>query len=90
MPEGLARLLAAVTSSLVEETKLVGSFRSPGLKAPRPDRPTGVPAPDAATPPLHPRKDARVGPVVASPHGVEAQTCALVREGSTWGRSYNR
>lgn len=37
-----------------------------------------------------PRTDARCGPELSSPHGVEAQTCILVGEGRTWGRSYYR
>ncbi len=37
-----------------------------------------------------PRTDSSCGPEVSSPHGVEAQTCVLVGEGRTWGRSYYR
>ncbi|WP_374774769.1 hypothetical protein OG756_19360 [Streptomyces sp. NBC_01310] len=37
-----------------------------------------------------PRTDSRCGPELSSPHGVEAQTCVLVSEGHTWGRSYYR
>ncbi len=37
-----------------------------------------------------PRTDSRCGPELSSPHGVEAQTCVLVSEGRTWGRSYYR
>ncbi|MFD4241315.1 hypothetical protein ACFWP3_06955 [Streptomyces sp. NPDC058525] len=54
----------------------------------------------AATPPAagperrgpieQPRTDSRCGPELSSPHGVEAQTCVLVGEGQTWGRSYYR
>ncbi|MET9320044.1 hypothetical protein ABZX75_07580 [Streptomyces sp. NPDC003038] len=41
-------------------------------------------------PSAQPRTDARCGPELSSPHGVEAQTCVLVGEGRTWGRSYYR
>ncbi len=37
-----------------------------------------------------PRTDARCGPELSSPQGVEAQTCVLSGEGRTWGRSYYR
>ncbi|MFD6180286.1 hypothetical protein [Streptomyces goshikiensis] len=36
------------------------------------------------------RTDSRCGPELSSPQGVEAQTCVLVGEGQTWGRSYYR
>ncbi|MFD7257318.1 hypothetical protein [Streptomyces sp. NPDC059874] len=60
------------------------------------DSPTGSPrSADGAPgqqpgPALAPRTDARCGPELSSPHGVEAQTCVLVGEGQTWGRSYYR
>ncbi|MEU6893251.1 hypothetical protein ABZ934_15890 [Streptomyces sp. NPDC046557] len=41
-------------------------------------------------PPEQPRTDSRCGPELTSPQGLEAQTCVLVSEGSTWGRSYYR
>ncbi|MGW0365018.1 hypothetical protein [Streptomyces sp. NPDC002990] len=41
-------------------------------------------------PSAQPRTDAQCGPELSSPHGVEAQTCVLVGEGRTWGRSYYR
>ncbi|MFE2548798.1 hypothetical protein ACFXGI_09645 [Streptomyces sp. NPDC059355] len=37
-----------------------------------------------------PRTDSRCGPELSSPQGLEAQTCVLVGEGRTWGRSYYR
>ncbi|MFE6907315.1 hypothetical protein [Streptomyces erythrochromogenes] len=56
--------------------------------------PAGRPAEPAATeqpgPAEQPRTDSRCGPELSSPHGVEAQTCVLVAEGQTWGRSYYR
>lgn len=57
---------------------------------------TSSPRPPAASPQgqsgpaVAPRTDARCGPEISSPHGVEAQTCVLVGEGRTWGRSYYR
>ncbi|MFJ7267213.1 hypothetical protein ACIQV3_11195 [Streptomyces sp. NPDC099050] len=53
-----------------------------------------TPAPAAAParpgPAEQPRTDARCGPELSSPQGVEAQTCVLSGEGRTWGRSYYR
>ncbi|MCX4526768.1 hypothetical protein OG982_14000 [Streptomyces sp. NBC_01551] len=46
--------------------------------------------PASPGPPEQPRTDSRCGPELSSPHGVEAQTCVLVGEGQTWGRSYYR
>ncbi|WP_229895307.1 hypothetical protein [Streptomyces goshikiensis] len=37
-----------------------------------------------------PRTASQCGPELSSPQGVEAQTCVLVGEGRTWGRSYYR
>ncbi|KJY39562.1 hypothetical protein VR44_01270 [Streptomyces katrae] len=41
-------------------------------------------------PPEQPRTDSRCGPELSAPQGLEAQTCVLVSEGRTWGRSYYR
>lgn len=53
-----------------------------------------TPAPAAAParpgPAEQPRTDARCGPELSSPQGVEAQTCVLSGDGRTWGRSYYR
>ncbi|WP_078860006.1 hypothetical protein [Streptomyces sp. NRRL F-2747] len=43
-----------------------------------------------AGPSEQPRTDSRCGPELSSPQGLEAQTCVLVGEGRTWGRSYYR
>ncbi|MBT2402818.1 hypothetical protein [Streptomyces sp. ISL-87] len=55
-------------------------------------KPAATPATQPAQPgpPEQPRTDSRCGPELSSPHGVEAQTCVLVAEGQTWGRSYYR
>ncbi|MFJ8073443.1 hypothetical protein ACIQ7Q_05740 [Streptomyces sp. NPDC096176] len=37
-----------------------------------------------------PRTASRCGPEVASPEGIEAQTCVLTRDGQTWARTYYR
>ncbi|MFD9372177.1 hypothetical protein ACFWA6_31405 [Streptomyces sp. NPDC060020] len=50
----------------------------------------GAVEPGKPGPAEQPRTDSRCGPEVSSPHGVEAQTCVLVGEGRTWGRSYYR
>lgn len=56
-----------------------------------PPRPSAAPAePERPGPAEQPRTDSRCGPELSSPHGVEAQTCVLVAEGQTWGRSYYR
>ncbi|MFC9293318.1 hypothetical protein ACFTWH_19945 [Streptomyces sp. NPDC057011] len=59
-----------------------------------PERPAASPEPSDAPaqpgPSEQPRTDSTCGPEVSSPHGVEAQTCVLVAEGRTWGRSYYR
>ncbi|MER6212540.1 hypothetical protein ACWC5F_18330 [Streptomyces sp. NPDC001272] len=41
-------------------------------------------------PPEQPRTDSHCGPQLTAPQGLEAQTCVLVSEGRTWGRSYYR
>ncbi|MGP3687332.1 hypothetical protein ACTVZO_21950 [Streptomyces sp. IBSNAI002] len=46
--------------------------------------------PERRGPIEQPRTDSRCGPELSSPDGVEAQTCVLVGEGRTWGRSYYR
>ncbi|MFZ3498832.1 hypothetical protein ACODT5_37415 [Streptomyces sp. 5.8] len=47
-------------------------------------------APARPGPAEQPQTDARCGPELSSPQGVEAQTCVLSGEGRTWGRSYYR
>ncbi|OON79200.1 hypothetical protein [Streptomyces tsukubensis] len=34
--------------------------------------------------------EARCGPELDAPSGIEAQTCVMTREGATWGRTYYR
>jgi hypothetical protein len=50
----------------------------------------GDPGPAEPGPPVQVRTDSRCGPELSSPQGLEAQTCVLVSEGRTWGRSYYR
>ncbi|MCP3754956.1 hypothetical protein [Streptomyces sp. TBY4] len=52
--------------------------------------PSPAAAPAGPGPAEQPRTDARCGPELSSPQGVEAQTCVLSGEGRTWGRSYYR
>ncbi|WP_327253722.1 hypothetical protein [Streptomyces sp. NBC_01244] len=52
--------------------------------------PASAAAPARPGPAEQPRTDARCGPELSSPQGVEAQTCVLSGEGRTWGRSYYR
>ncbi|MFI5759571.1 hypothetical protein ACIA8F_01290 [Streptomyces sp. NPDC051563] len=52
--------------------------------------PARAAAPARPGPAEQPRTDARCGPELSSPRGVEAQTCVLSGEGRTWGRSYYR
>ncbi|MEU6385026.1 hypothetical protein ABZ847_15775 [Streptomyces bauhiniae] len=51
--------------------------------SPSPDAPDTPDAPDRIT-------RARCGPELASPDGLEAQTCVLTRGGDTWARVYYR
>ncbi|WP_030707850.1 hypothetical protein [Streptomyces sp. NRRL F-2580] len=67
---------------------LSDSPRTSPTAASRPAR--GTVEPGKPGPAEQPRTDSSCGPEVSSPHGVEAQTCVLVGEGRTWGRSYYR
>ncbi|MFD7553117.1 MULTISPECIES: hypothetical protein [unclassified Streptomyces] len=67
-----------------------GSSRSHGSSAGAPRDAAPGAAGQQPGPSVAPRSDARCGPELSSPHGVEAQTCVLVGEGQTWGRSYYR
>ncbi|MCX4779539.1 hypothetical protein [Streptomyces sp. NBC_01264] len=63
-----------------------GASSAPG----RSRTPAPAAAPARPGPAEQPRTDARCGPELSSPQGVEAQTCVLSGEGRTWGRSYYR
>ncbi|MFA3877175.1 hypothetical protein ABS735_26435 [Streptomyces sp. MMCC 100] len=54
------------------------------------DRVTSDAAPARSPLPPGPALAARCGPELASPAGVEAQTCVLARGGETWARTYYR
>ncbi|MFE9464138.1 hypothetical protein ACFYNW_10850 [Streptomyces virginiae] len=63
----------------------------PARTAPAPAaRPAAPATAERSGPAEQPRTDSHCGPELSSPHGVEAQTCVLVAEGRTWGRSYYR
>ncbi|OKK18191.1 hypothetical protein AMK16_17735 [Streptomyces sp. CB00455] len=62
------------------------SRTSPAAPAARPP----AAGPQRPGPAEQPRTDARCGPELSSPHGLEAQTCVLTGDGQTWGRSYYR
>ncbi|MGW0751860.1 hypothetical protein [Streptomyces sp. NPDC002587] len=63
----------------------------PSRTSPASPAPSVAPSgPERPGPVEQPRTDSRCGPEVSSPHGVEAQTCVLVADGQTWGRSYYR
>ncbi|MET9884632.1 hypothetical protein ABZZ20_16100 [Streptomyces sp. NPDC006430] len=68
-------------------------FVEPGGRS-RTPAPAAAPArpavPQEPGPSKQPRTDSRCGPELSSPQGVEAQTCILVGDGQTWGRSYYR
>ncbi|MFI8390184.1 hypothetical protein [Streptomyces sp. NPDC085540] len=55
-----------------------------------PARSAPAAGPQQPGPAEQPRTDSHCGPELSSPHGVEAQTCVLIGEGQTWGRSYYR
>ncbi|MGW5848054.1 hypothetical protein ACWFQ8_08905 [Streptomyces sp. NPDC055254] len=80
---GLFSTLGLSESSRTSEPESAprGSASSPAPAVSGPDRPG---------PREQPRTDSRCGPEVSSPHGVEAQTCVLVSDGVTWGRTYYR
>lgn len=96
----LAGAIAGPDFAGQDDGKGGGLFSTLGLSEPKgssesaPERPADPPAAEA--PPRQPgpaeqaRTDSTCGPEVSSPHGVEAQTCVLVAEGRTWGRSYYR
>ncbi|MFF4432439.1 hypothetical protein ACFYZ4_25115 [Streptomyces sp. NPDC001513] len=93
----LAGAIAGPDFAGQDDGKGGGLFSALGLSdAPRtspmaPARPAGgAVEPGKPGPAEQPRTDSRCGPEVSSPHGVEAQTCVLVGEGRTWGRSYYR
>ncbi|MFD4371468.1 hypothetical protein [Streptomyces sp. NPDC058486] len=65
----------------------------PSPTAPAPEERAAVPAkaPAAATAPAGaPERVSRCGPEVASPEGVEAQTCVLAEGPDVWARTYYR
>ncbi|MFD3538041.1 hypothetical protein ACFWUQ_00855 [Streptomyces sp. NPDC058662] len=64
--------------------------RTSAPSAPSPDPAAAPGSPDRPGPQEQPRTDSRCGPEVSSPHGVEGQTCVLVSDGATWGRTYYR
>ncbi|MFJ4775115.1 hypothetical protein [Streptomyces sp. NPDC088762] len=78
---------------LSDASRSSGSPQPPDSARSAPQRSPGSPAeagPPQPGPAEQPRTDSTCGPEVSSPHGVEAQTCVLVAEGRTWGRSYYR
>ncbi|MCX5606765.1 MULTISPECIES: hypothetical protein [unclassified Streptomyces] len=78
-------------SGLFSALGLSDSSRTSPTAPARPAAPEGPAAgPEQPGPVEQPRTDSRCGPELSSPHGVEAQTCILVGEGRTWGRSYYR
>ncbi|AQT73310.1 MULTISPECIES: hypothetical protein [Streptomyces] len=92
----LAGAIAGPDFAGQDDGKGGGLFKTLGLSGPARSSPApaGRPAEPAATeqprPAEQPRTDSRCGPELTSPQGVEAQTCVLVAEGQTWGRSYYR
>ncbi|MFD3727956.1 hypothetical protein [Streptomyces sp. NPDC058671] len=61
--------------------------------APGPASPAAPPAPStppASSAPASPERVSRCGPELASPDGVEAQTCVLAEGPDTWARTYYR
>ncbi|MGR4881735.1 hypothetical protein ACIPUC_20330 [Streptomyces sp. LARHCF249] len=96
----LAGAIAGPDFAGQDDGKNGGLFSTLGLSDSSRTSPTAsAPAAAPSTPPAgaeqagpveQPRTDSRCGPELSSPHGVEAQTCILVGEGRTWGRSYYR
>ncbi|MEU9142388.1 hypothetical protein [Streptomyces sp. NPDC048349] len=93
----LAGAIAGPDFAGQDDGKNGGLFRALGLSDSSPTSSmsparSAAPAagPEQPGPVEQPRTDSRCGPELSSPHGVEAQTCVLVAEGRTWGRSYYR
>ncbi|MER7758366.1 hypothetical protein [Streptomyces sp. NPDC097619] len=63
---------------------------APGDDPSRQSPPARAPRPAAAAPGAPADPDARCGPELSSPEGVEAQTCVLSGREGTWARSYYR
>ncbi|MFF5423473.1 MULTISPECIES: hypothetical protein [unclassified Streptomyces] len=63
--------------------------RTPTAPPVPPGPPAPVPGGSASAGSL-PERIARCGPELASPEGVEAQTCVLAEGADTWGRTYYR
>ncbi|MCX4692117.1 hypothetical protein [Streptomyces sp. NBC_01408] len=92
----LAGAIAGPDFAVQDDGKSGGLLSTLGLSDP--SRPSSAsssptsPAPAAQQPgpSQQPRTDSQCGPELSSPHGLEAQTCVLVAEGRTWGRSYYR
>ncbi|MFE5810953.1 MULTISPECIES: hypothetical protein [unclassified Streptomyces] len=92
----LAGAIAGPDFAGQDDGKGGGLFSALGLSEPSrtspatPARSAPSAGPQQPGPADQPRTDSRCGPELSSPHGVEAQTCVLVGEGHTWGRSYYR
>ncbi|MFF0213495.1 hypothetical protein [Streptomyces vinaceus] len=83
--------LAGPSGGARTQTPAAGPARQAGPPQgqPQPGR-QGQPQAQQPGPAEQPRTDSRCGPELSSPQGLEAQTCILVGEGRTWGRSYYR
>ncbi|MFE5941102.1 hypothetical protein [Streptomyces sp. NPDC056480] len=69
----------------------LGSRSEPAADPATPDSPnTPVTPRNAAAAPASPERVTNCGPELASPEGVEAQTCVLAEGPDTWGRTYYR
>ncbi|WP_043193181.1 hypothetical protein [Streptomyces sp. NRRL F-2664] len=91
----LAGAIAGPDFAGQDDGKGGGLFRTLGLSEPAstasaPAARAAAPAAGQPGPAEQPRTDSRCGPELSSPQGLEAQTCVLVAEGRTWGRSYYR
>ncbi|MEV7507588.1 hypothetical protein ACIPRL_23110 [Streptomyces sp. NPDC090085] len=92
----LAGAIAGPDFAGLDDGKGGGLFSTLGLSQPRtspaepPVRPESAVGRERPGPAEQPRTDSRCGPELSAPYGVEAQTCVLVSEGRTWGRSYYR
>ncbi|MET3982388.1 hypothetical protein [Streptomyces sp. PvR034] len=84
----LAGAIAGPDLAARDDGKGGGLLSSLGLSDPSGRRGGSKPAPPG--PAEQPRTDARCGPELSSPQGIEAQTCVLTGEGQSWGRSYYR
>ncbi|WP_369196819.1 hypothetical protein [Streptomyces djakartensis] len=93
-----ARLIALAGTVVACAVALPLAVAASGaVRSERPARPAGTDSSrtdssrvDSSRPGSSPAAGARCGPELASPDGIEAQTCVVARGADTWARTYYR